>query len=135
MGSGPSWAIDPELVEVVRDSSTARAAPDAHLSTEEARDSWMTSKQKVVKIDETKAHAFKSFSMEELEICQHRPSPQSTSYSKRLRGWGRCRSARLSGTAADRPSVQDREKAEASATARTYANVSRLVRIKVQVHR
>ena len=60
--------MDPELVEAVRDHRTVRAALDAHLASEEARDRWMTAKQKVVKIEEeTKAHAFKSFSEVELK--------------------------------------------------------------------
>ena len=59
---------DPELAEAVQDHRTTRAALNTRLASEEARDRWMTAKQKAVRIEEgTKARAFKSFSTEELK--------------------------------------------------------------------
>ncbi|KAF0287890.1 RNA-directed DNA polymerase from mobile element jockey [Amphibalanus amphitrite] len=122
------WAMDPELVDAVRERRAARAALDADPGSAALRDQWVSAKRKAANTaQEAKSRAFQKFASEELnrptsigrvhKILRKMEEAVEIPPGQALGDHGRC-------------AVEDRDKTEAFN--RTYANVSRQVRAKRQ---
>ena len=122
------WAMDPELVEAVRDRRAARAALDEDPGSTIARDRWVAAKRRTAVVEqEAKSRAFRKFASEEL----NRPTSIGRVH-KILRKMEEAVEVPPGQALGDhgRRAVEDRDKAEAFN--RTYASVSRQVRAKFQ---
>ena len=121
------WAMDPELVEAVRERRSARAALDAAPGSTDARNRWVETKRRAANIEEeAKKRAFRNFASEEL----NRPANLGRVHKilRKMEGAEQAAPGQALGDHGRR-AVEDRDKAEAFAG--TYANVSRQVRIKL----
>ena len=114
-------------MEAVRERRRARAALDAAPGSTDARNRWVETKRRAANIEEeAKKRALRSFASEEL----NRPANLGRVHKilRKMEGAEQAAPGQALGDHGRR-AVEDRDKAEAFA--RTYANVSRQVRIKL----